>query len=142
MSFFKKLFSGQQKPRTMLDELNSVLVLAYRRLAKSRGTAPSDKTSDEKIVQIYSNVTTAFREASKSKGEFIPANILNNIVLYFFQAYETVGEEFMNEHLEYEINLYKSSGLREDYKEGLDLFNEEDNKRIKVVMEAVSNNFK
>ncbi len=122
MSFFKKLFGVQEKPRTVLDELHSIVIKAFRNLAKNNGTAPTAKTSDTKILEIYSKVLTSFRKASETRGEFISAEILNLIAYKFFQVYETVGEDFMNEHLDYELNLYKNSGLREDYKNGLKLF--------------------
>jgi hypothetical protein len=142
MSFLKNIFGAPQKPRTMMDELNSVVVTAYRRLAKLRGTAPTDKTTDQKIIEIYTKVLTAFKAESKLKGEFISADILNLIAYKFFQAYEMTGEDFMNEHLDYEIELYRNSGLREDYKEGLDLFNSDDNKRISVIQDFVKKNYK
>lgn len=122
MSFFKKMFGKEEKPRTALDEMKSIVVKAYRHLAKQNGTAPTSKTSDEKIIEIYSKVLTAFRKESEAKGEFIKAEILNLIAYKFFQVYELSGDDFMNEHLDYEINLYRNSGLRDDYKKGLKLF--------------------
>ena len=122
MSFLKKLFGAKEKPRTMLDELHSIVIKAFRHLGKVNGTAPTSKTSDEKIIEIYSKVLTAFRKESEAKGEFLSADVLNLIAYKFFQVYEMTGEDFMNEHLNYELNLYKNSGLREDYKTGLKLF--------------------
>lgn len=142
MPFFKKIFGEQEKPKTMMDELNSIVVTAYRRIAKSRRTAPTDKTTDQKIVEIYTKVLTAFKTESKLKGEFISADVLNLIAYKFFQVYEMTGEDFMNEHLEYEIELYKNSGLRDDYKEGLDLFNSDDQKRISLVQNRVKQKLK
>jgi len=142
MSFLKKIFGTTQKPKTMMDELNSVVVRAYRRLAESNGTAPTSKTSDEKIVEIYSKVLTAFKKASKAKGESLSANILNFIAYKFFQVYEMSGEDFMNEHLDYELNLYQNSGLREDYKKGMNIFNDDDLQRISAVQNAVAKHLK
>ncbi len=102
--------------------MSSIIVKAFRYLAKENGTAPTSNTSDEKIIEIYSNVITAFRNASESRGESILADILNFIAYYFLVLYEKSGESFMNEHLEYEIDLYKKSGLCEHYKKGLKLF--------------------
>lgn len=124
MSFFKKLF-GSQKPRTLLDEAKETagkaVIYGYRRIAKERGCAPTQKTSDDKIIEIYSKVLSSFQKAAATKNERIPAIYLNTIALKFFQVYELAGDAFFDEHLDYEINLYKTSGLRDDYKQDIKL---------------------
>jgi hypothetical protein len=122
MSFLGRIFKSKKKPRTVLDELHSILVRAFRNYGKSTGRAPSSKTSDEKIIEIYSKVATAFKNASEERGEFVSAEILNLIAIGIFGVYEMMGEEMMNEHLDYEVERYKSSGLRDEYKKGLKLF--------------------
>ena len=125
MSFFKKLF-GSPKPRTLWDEAKETagkaIIFGYRRIAKEKGCAPTQKTSDDKIVEIYSKVISSFQKAAKEKNEHIPAVNLNYIALKFYQVYELAGDAFLDEHLDYEVNLYKTSGLREDYKQELKLF--------------------
>lgn len=124
MSFLKKLF-GSQKPRTLLDEAKETagkaVVYGYRRIAKERGCAPTQKTSDDKIIEIYSKVVSSFQKVAATKNERIPAVYLNTIALKFYQVYELAGDAFLDEHLDYEINLYKTSGLRNDYKQELKL---------------------
>ena len=124
MSIFKKIFSPQ-KPRTYLDEAMEVagkaVVYGYRRIAKEKRCAPTTKTSDAKIIEIYSKVLSSFQKAANEKNQRIPAVYLNTIALHFFQLYEMAGDAILDEHLDYEINLYKTSGLRNDYKQELKL---------------------
>jgi len=124
MSIFKKLF-GSSKPRTLYDEVRETaekaVIYGYRRIARERGCAPTQKTSDDKIIEIYSKIVSAFQEAAQMKNEHIPAVFLNFIALEFYQIYEISGDAFLDEHLDYEINLYKTSGLREDYKQEIKL---------------------
>jgi hypothetical protein len=67
-------------------------------------------------------VVEAFNEASRKRGEHIPAKYLNTIVLKFLQIYEIGGSTMLDEHLEYEIDKYIKEGLREDYKVDLQIF--------------------
>ena len=99
-----------------------MLVSAYRTLAQETGRAPTDKTSDEDIVRIYRRVGTAFREVSISRGEHLPAGYMNAIVFKFYQVRELSGDAFLEEHLAYELEKYKSEGLRGDYKVDFKLF--------------------
>lgn len=130
MSFLEKIF-GTRKPRTLLDDVQEtggkLIVRGYRNLAAASGLAPTTKTTDEKIVQIYSRVGTAFNEAAKQRNERIPALHLNSIVFKFLQVYETLGENFMEDHLHYEIKKYLNEGLRDDYKRDLPLFDPSSN---------------
>ena len=115
MSFLKKLFRGESKKWTVLDELHAITVRSYRTIAVQRGCAPTAKTSDEKILEIYSSVATAFRQVAEQRGERIPALNLNFIVWKFLQVYEMMGEQMLQEHLQYEVEKYLASGLRPDY---------------------------
>ncbi|MBN8571317.1 MAG: hypothetical protein J0M18_16975 [Ignavibacteria bacterium] len=118
MNFLKKLF--KRKEKTLLTEIeplvDKVIIKSYRDIAKKINGAPSAKTSDEKILDIYRKVLIAFKAEASQRGERIPAVNLNSIALKFMQVYEMSGEEFFNEHLEYEIIKYHNEGLREDYK--------------------------
>lgn len=138
MSFLKNVFGTAPKPRTMLDDVQEVVgkltVKGYRKIATQHGCAPTAKTSDQKIMEIYSNVLTAFHQAEQQRGEHIPAVFKNCIVLKFLQGYEMRSEEHMQEHLKYEVNKFLQEGLRPDYKQALELIdpnsNDPDVKRL------------
>lgn len=121
MGFFKKLFGGsdEQKPKTLLDQAQQLggqlIVSRFRSIAKANNCAPTDKTSDQKIMEIYQQVGTAFRQEAENRGERIPAANLNGIVFKFIQVYEMAGDQFFYEHLKYEIDKYHREGLRPDY---------------------------
>jgi hypothetical protein len=113
------------KKRTMLDRVqesgSKVIVSGYRRIGAQLGCAPTPKTTDQKIFEIYTKVGTAFHEAAERRGEHIPTLYLNNIVLGFLKLYEMVGDQFLQEHLQYEVDKYLAEGLRPDYKQELGL---------------------
>jgi hypothetical protein len=124
-------FKPKAKARAMLDDVQEVsgrlVPKGYRRYARLYDVAPTTKTTDQKIMEIYSKVSTALQETAKRRGEHIPALILNHIVWVFIQCYEMSGDKFMQEHLQYEVNKYLRDGLREDYKRELPLFDENGN---------------
>lgn len=119
-------FKRKEQPKTVLDEAKDLagklIVNGYRRIAAANNIAPTSKTSDQKIIEIYQKVGTAFREASNKRNEHISAGNLNTIVLKFFQVYEMMGDTMLLEHLKYEVDKYIHEGLRQDYKQDLDLF--------------------
>ncbi len=143
MSFLKSLFGTQPKPRTMLDEIREVsgklIVKGYRRFAAQYGCAPTAKTTDQKIMEIYTLVTTAFHQAAAQRGEHIPALFDNCIVLKFLKVYEMMPGH-LEQHLQYEVEKYLAEGLRPDYKQELPLFdpdgNDPDVKRLKQLQNA------
>ena len=104
-----------------LEASAQVIVNFYRELGVYNNCPPTAKTSDQKILEIYSLVSTAFQEAAKRRGEQIPipAVFINRIVSGFLQIYENMGEHFMQEHLRYEIDKYVREGLRPDYRQPL-----------------------
>jgi hypothetical protein len=123
------LFKKQSKTRTMLDDVQEVssrlIVKGYRRIAAQHGCAPTEKTTDVKIMEIYTLVTTTFHQAAKQRGEQISALYDNHIVLKFLQLYEmTPGH--LEQHLQYEIKKYLVEGLRPEHKQELQLFNPND----------------
>lgn len=130
MSLFNTLFGAPAKPRTMLDDAQEVssrlIVKGYRRIAAQYGIAPTAKTTDQKIMEIYSTVVKAFHQAAERRGERIPALFDNHIVMKFFQVYEMLGEVRLQQHLQYEVNKYLAEGLRPDYKRELPLFDPDD----------------
>jgi hypothetical protein len=115
-----------KQPQNLYEQVMSsaipLTVNGYRRIAATNSCAPTSKTSDQKIIEIYRHVGSAFKEASKQRNEHIPAGYLNTIVLKFFQVYELGGDLMLDEHLKYEVNKYIRGGLREDYKQELKLF--------------------
>ncbi len=110
------------EPISFEDKINSSLIKRLRELGKYNNTAPTENTSDEKVIEIYSLICSSFREARKEKQEQIPADNLNTIAMKFFKVYEEFGEDFMQEHLEYELKKYANEGLRPEYKKGISLF--------------------
>ncbi|QKJ63336.1 hypothetical protein [Flavobacterium sp. M31R6] len=110
------------EPVSSEDKLNTSLVKRLRNIGEYNNIAPTDKTSDEKIIEIYTLICSSFRKASSEKQERIPADNLNTIVMKFFKLYEEFGEDFMQEHLEYELKKYAIEGLRPEYKKGISLF--------------------
>lgn len=111
-----------QEPVSFEDKLNTSLVKRLRNIGEFNNTAPTAKTSDEKIIEIYTLICSTFRKASSEKQERIPADNLNTIAMKFFKVYEEFGEDFMKEHLEYELKKYKNEGLRPEYQRGISLF--------------------
>jgi len=85
-------FKSKSKPRTLLDSCqevsNRLIIKGYRRIASQHGCAPTAKTSDAKIVEIYNIVGTAFQEVAERRGEHIPAPYISFIIFKFLQAYE------------------------------------------------------
>ncbi len=115
-----------QPSRTLYDDFSDIsmplIVNGYRRIAAQRGCALGPEVSDAKIIEIYQRVLEAFQTAARARGERIPATILNYIVLYFLQNYQTFGDARFESHLQYEIVKYSQEGLRDDYKQHLSLF--------------------
>ena len=111
-----------QPPESFQDKLNAGVVKRLRSIGEYNNTAPTENISDEKIIEIYTLICTSFRKASSEKQERIPADNLNTIAMKFFKVYEDFGEDFMQEHLEYELKKYANEGLRPEYKKGISLF--------------------
>jgi hypothetical protein len=122
----QELAQQAPKPGSALEaarEASKILIVSgYRRVAAHYGCPPSSMTSDEQIMEIYSRVGTAFQQAAKQRGEIIPAEFINRIVLEFLFFHEKMPAFFFDEHLRYEIEKYVKEGLRPDYKEALPLF--------------------
>ncbi|HTA95449.1 MAG TPA: hypothetical protein VK769_04925 [Verrucomicrobiae bacterium] len=138
MSFLKNLFGTPSKQQTMLDDVQQVsaklIVKDYRKIAAQYRCAPTAKTTDQKIMEIYVLVTTAFHQAAEQRGERIPALFDNYIVLKFLELHEMMPGH-LEQHLQYEVKKYLVEGLRSDYKQELSLFdsngNDPDVKRLK-----------
>jgi hypothetical protein len=115
-----------KRPRTIINEAQDaggkLIVSGYRSLADQQSCAPTEKTSDQQIIEIYRKVCTAFREVSDQRGEHLTAGTLNHIVWKFLNVSEMLGAEMVDEHLAYEIQKYRQEGLRPDYRQDLQLF--------------------
>ena len=126
VGWLKRLFGGATQPRTMLDEVeekgSKLIVSSYRSIAKLNNCAPTSKTSDAQIMEVYRRIGTSFRAVASERGEHLPANALHFIVHKFLQVQEGHGQKMFDEHLDYELRKYRSEGLRPDYAKGLDLF--------------------
>lgn len=126
MNWVKKIFGSIEPPRTMLDKVQELserlIVNGYRHLATQLECAPSEKTSNQQIVEIYRKVGAAFREVANQRGEQLPAGTINFIVWKFLQVNEMLGSEMMDQHLAYEVQKYLQEGLRPDYQQDLKLF--------------------
>jgi hypothetical protein len=129
MGILNWLFGKPEKPRTMYDDFmdmaTPLVVNGYRRIAAQRGCAPGPSISDAEIIQIYQTVGTAFQDAARARGELLPAAIQNNIVLFFLQKYQMIGQsnpEFFVQGIAYEAVKYQKEGLREEYRKPLELF--------------------
>ena len=110
------------EPVSIENILDASLVKRLRSLGKFNNTAPTENICDEKIIEIYTLICSSFRKASSEKQERIPTNNLNTIAMKFFKVYEEFGEDFMKEHLEYELKKYANEGLRLEYQKGISLF--------------------
>jgi len=112
-SEFSKKFKIWKKNREKLD------IQAFRNAGVKHGISPIAKMTDNEILTISKEVMTAFRQASEEKGERILGTHLLTIAIKFFVVYETMGTEMYYEHLEYEVEKYKTDGLRADYQKEL-----------------------
>ena len=110
------------KPESFEDKLNETLIKRLREISKYNNTAPTEKTSDEKVIEIYQLICSSFRNASNKRNERIPADNLNTIAMKFFNVYEEFGQDFMQDHLKYELDKYLKEGLRPEYKKGISFF--------------------
>ena len=99
----------KNKPRTALDEVNSITAKMFRPLVNEKDL------SDENILQIVQLVMTSFKSAAENRGESISGASLMKIAAKFVKVYDISTPEFFEEHLQYEINLYVAQGLRDDY---------------------------
>lgn len=104
------------KEKTLLDEVHESTVKLFRTIGEANDTSPSKKMSDKLILEIATEVMSAFKNASQVKNERIPGGYLMSIAMKFFVVYEQFGKLFYKKHLEYELQNYLENGLREDYK--------------------------
>ena len=103
----------RKKSKTLLDEIKELVVMKYRKLAEINGTAPTAKTSDKEVIEIYQTVAVAFKNAAKKRGEELTGMHIHRIAYKFFQVYELMGPEMFDKHLKYELkNLYPPNMIK------------------------------
>jgi hypothetical protein len=122
------------KPKSEYDKLlamvGPMIVKGYRRIGKERGIAPTKKTSDKKIIEIYLEIESAFKNAARQRNEELPQGYINSIVLFFYQVYEKYNCKetdnlTYNLQLEYQIRQYLKEGLGKEFRKDLQLFETE-----------------
>jgi len=101
----------KKKPKTALEQVHALTIERFRPLLVN-----NRNLSDEKIIEIVQLVMKAFIQAAESKGETISGTSLLNISEKFIKVYDLGDPDFFREHLKYEITLYLTSGLRDDYR--------------------------
>jgi hypothetical protein len=104
-------------------EAERELIDGFRSALSAHENAQLD---DQKILAIVKIVRSAFKKAAGQKVTYIPEVYIVTICLKFMKVYVLSGEDFMQKHLQYEIDLYMKSGLRDDYAINLELFEVED----------------
>ncbi len=107
-----------------MQSASALIVSGYRNFAlqSGSGSAPTAKTSDKRLMEIYQTVGTAFQETAMKRGESMHVPYLNYIVLHFLAIEESHGPEFLEKHLRYQTEKYLNEGLRPDYRQELHLF--------------------
>jgi hypothetical protein len=116
---------NHQGKKTLLDQTleisAAVIVSGYRQIASQHGCAPTAETSDQEVLAIYSKVGSAFQRVANQRREHLRAGIINRVVLKFLQVKEKMGDQFLDEHLSYELDKFQREGLRPEYTQDLHL---------------------
>ncbi|MDD3878064.1 MAG: hypothetical protein PHT69_15705 [Bacteroidales bacterium] len=128
MGFFN-FFKQKTKYEKLLSMVGPMLVEAYRNIAKERGLAPTSKTSDKKIIEIYLSVEAAFKNAASQRNETLGQENINYIAFFFYQVYEgyegDLCDVLFQNQLDYEIKKYIKEGLPKRFQQELVLFETE-----------------
>jgi hypothetical protein len=121
-----RVLAASRRSAPLLQQVQDIasrsIIQGFRRLAAERGCFPTDKTSDTEILEIYRRVAAAFRSVAESRDEQLTAGMLNFISWKFLQLNENMGRAMMLDHLDYEVEKYRSEGLRPDYRQELKVF--------------------
>lgn len=93
---------------------------SYREWAFDRGIALSERTTDELIARVHNIVLENFRPIPEKgiKEEDLSLHTIGYIVLSMLVVNERAGADFMMEHLQYQIDFFRSNGLRPEYAHG------------------------
>jgi hypothetical protein len=97
------------------------IVAQYRAHAATQGAdcAPTSKTSDARVLEVYHAVLRAFGEVASDRSELLEPSWLNFIAWKFMQVEEMLGQEMLASHLAYETRRYREEGLRPEYRNEL-----------------------
>lgn len=100
---------------------DSFIVAQYRTNAALHGgdCAPTSKTSDARVVEIYHTVVDAFNGVAMERSAPLNPSSLNFIAWKFMQVEEMLGQEMLASHLAYESRKYREEGLRPEYQNEL-----------------------
>ena len=77
-----------------------------------------EKEKRPESIKILFEVSQAFKEVAKERGEEIDGHTMGFIISKFILINKQLGPKFCREHLKYELEKYKTEGLREDYIQG------------------------
>jgi hypothetical protein len=134
MGIFNQLgnfFKPKSEHDKLLTMVEKMIVKGYRRIGKERGKAPSKKTSDKKIIEIYCRIAGAFKDAAKQRNEKLPEGYINYLVFYFLNLHENYcsggskDETIFEMQLDFEIKRYLKEGLRKELQRDLQIFETE-----------------
>lgn len=95
------------------------IVDGYRRIARRQGVAPTEKTTDAEILRLFERVGSAFKSVAYQRREYLQASRVNYIVWTFLQAYEAMGRDAFDHHLQAELSKYREAGLATTYRNDL-----------------------
>lgn len=68
------------------------------------------------FVDMYKKVAIPFLYVAAERDEKLTQEILTNIVIKFIMMNDVMGAEVTEEHLAYELQKYRTDGLRSDYR--------------------------
>jgi hypothetical protein len=96
-------------------------VQLYRNWARDRQIQLTDKTTDELILKVYDLVIKGFtpRTVNGVREEWISDNTMAFIILQMLLVNERFESDFLMDHLQYQIQYYRSNGLRPEYAKGI-----------------------
>jgi hypothetical protein len=104
------MFGWFKKKKTLLDQVQEASIAMFRPLLSIR-----KETTDQELLSMLQEVMSSFTQAATFKGDHIDGTTLMNITSHFIQVYDLKGKNFYDEHLKYELDVYKSNGLRESF---------------------------
>jgi hypothetical protein len=102
-------------------ERDKQTVQLYRDWAQDRQIQLTENTTDDLILEVYDLVIKHFtpRTVNGVREQWISDNTMGFIVLQMLIANERFGTDFMRDHLQYQIEYYRSNGLRPEYADGI-----------------------
>ena len=96
-----------------------LIVNGYRRIARRRAMAPTKKTTDAEILNLFEQVGSAFKSVAYQRGESLKASRINYVVWKFLQAHEDMSKDDFDNHLQQQLENYHKNGLPPAYRNDL-----------------------